>query len=475
MDEVVARARGDAAAGTCRPTAVAPWPTSTTPGSPRPTPLGRRGAGDVRRRRTGSTPRPSRACCRWRATSSASARRLLDAPDGFVGSVTSGGTESILLAVQTARDARPDVERPLDGPARPRPTPPSTRRRTTSASSRSSSPSTRPPSAPTPDAMAAAIDDRTVLVVASAPSYAHGVVDPVAGDRRGGAARRACAATSTPASAAGCCPTSRGSASRCRRGPSRSRASPASRSTCTSTPTPPRASRSCCTGRPSCAGRSSSPRPTGPATRCSTRRRSRPVGRTARGRLGRRRRIVGDDGYLALAEQVRDGMRELVAGLAEVRAALGRRGARLDAPRPARRRRPRRLHDLRRDARRAGGSSSRRWPSPTTRRPCTSPSARPPRRSSPSSSARSAESVAAARAAGPVGVPPSWRRQRQRSTRRPSTRRPSTGCSRWPGSPGADGELALPERMAPVNALLDVAPPALREALLVAFLDRLSR
>ena len=32
---------------------------------------------------------------------------------------------------------------------------------------------------PGPDAMAAAIDDRTVLVVASAPSYAHGVVDPV--------------------------------------------------------------------------------------------------------------------------------------------------------------------------------------------------------------------------------------------------------------------------------------------------------
>ena len=30
-----------------------------------------------------------------------------------------------------------------------------------------------------PDAMAAAIDDRTVLVVVSAPSYAHGVVDPV--------------------------------------------------------------------------------------------------------------------------------------------------------------------------------------------------------------------------------------------------------------------------------------------------------
>jgi glutamate/tyrosine decarboxylase-like PLP-dependent enzyme len=35
--------------------------------------------------------------------------------------------------------------------------------------------------------------------------------------------------------------------------------------------------------------------------------------------------------------------------------------------------------------------------------------------------------------------------------------------------------LALPERMAPVNAMLDIAAPALREALLVAFLDRLSR
>ena len=43
------------------------------------------------------------------------------------------------------------------------------------------------------------------------------------------------------------------------------------------------------------------------------------------------------------------------------------------------------------------------------------------------------------------------------------------------GLAGADGALALPERMAPVNALLDVAPPPLREALLVAFLDRLTR
>jgi sphinganine-1-phosphate aldolase len=43
------------------------------------------------------------------------------------------------------------------------------------------------------------------------------------------------------------------------------------------------------------------------------------------------------------------------------------------------------------------------------------------------------------------------------------------------GLAGPGGELALPEGMAPVNALLDLAPFRLREALLVAFLDRLSR
>jgi sphinganine-1-phosphate aldolase len=37
------------------------------------------------------------------------------------------------------------------------------------------------------------------------------------------------------------------------------------------------------------------------------------------------------------------------------------------------------------------------------------------------------------------------------------------------------GGLALPARMAEVNAMLDVASPAMRQALLIAFLDRLSR
>lgn len=40
---------------------------------------------------------------------------------------------------------------------------------------------------------------------------------------------------------------------------------------------------------------------------------------------------------------------------------------------------------------------------------------------------------------------------------------------------GTGGSLQPPDRMAPVNAMLDVASPAMREALLVAFLDRLSR
>lgn len=40
---------------------------------------------------------------------------------------------------------------------------------------------------------------------------------------------------------------------------------------------------------------------------------------------------------------------------------------------------------------------------------------------------------------------------------------------------GDSGGLELPSAMAEVNAMLDVAAPAMREALLVAFLDRLSR
>ena len=102
---------------------------------------------------------------------------LVDAPEGAVGTVTSGGTESCLLAVQGARDARPEVERPtMVVPdtvhaafhkaahyfgVKARVVPTAADHRADVA------------------AMVSAIDDSTVLVVGSAPSYAHGVVDPI--------------------------------------------------------------------------------------------------------------------------------------------------------------------------------------------------------------------------------------------------------------------------------------------------------
>ena len=106
------------------------------------------------------------------------AGRLVDAPDGFAGVVTSGGTESILLAVLAARDARPDV-------TAPRMVLPTTAHAAFHKAAHwlgvepvfvDVDPWTK---RAVPEAMAAAIDERTVLVVASAPSYAHGVIDPV--------------------------------------------------------------------------------------------------------------------------------------------------------------------------------------------------------------------------------------------------------------------------------------------------------
>lgn len=103
---------------------------------------------------------------------------LLDAPPGAVGTVTSGGTESVLLAVQGARDSRPSVTSPSM-------VIPSTAHAAFHKAAHYFG--VRAVVVPVGDdfradaaAMAAAIDETTVLVVASAPSYAHGVVDPVA-------------------------------------------------------------------------------------------------------------------------------------------------------------------------------------------------------------------------------------------------------------------------------------------------------
>lgn len=94
------------------------------------------------------------------------------------GIFTSGGTESIILAVKSAREARPGV-------ADPSIVVPTTAHAAFHKAGKylgvrivgvPVDPSTFKA---VPSAMAAAIDDSTIMVVASAPSYAHGVIDPV--------------------------------------------------------------------------------------------------------------------------------------------------------------------------------------------------------------------------------------------------------------------------------------------------------
>jgi sphinganine-1-phosphate aldolase len=96
-----------------------------------------------------------------------------------VGGVTGGGTESLILAVKAARDARPDV-------ARPRLVMPATAHAALAkAGAYLGVTLDVVPVDPLtlrvdPALVAAAIGPDTVLVACSAPSYAHGIVDPVA-------------------------------------------------------------------------------------------------------------------------------------------------------------------------------------------------------------------------------------------------------------------------------------------------------
>lgn len=117
----------------------------------------------------------------------AAAGALLGGGPATVGSVTSGGTESCMLAVHAARAARPDVSRPKIVLAS-----------TAHAAFHKAAHyfGVEAVTVPVdsgfradPAAMAAAVDERTVLVVVSAPSYAHGVIDPVAPIAAAAAAR----------------------------------------------------------------------------------------------------------------------------------------------------------------------------------------------------------------------------------------------------------------------------------------------
>ncbi len=85
------------------------------------------------------------------------------------------------------------------------------------------------------------------------------------------------------------------------------------------------------------------------------------------------------------------------------------------------------------------------------------------------------ESAEAARAAGPVALDPGL--AGLLGSVDPATLDDAgfAGLLTAAGLAGSDGTLALPTRMATVNALLDACPPPLREALLLGVLDRLSR
>lgn len=115
------------------------------------------------------------------------ARALVDGPSTTVGTLTSGGTESCLLAVQGARDARPDITTP--SMVVPETVHAAFHKAAHYFGVRAVVVPVGPDHRADADAMAAAIDETTVLVVASAPSYAHGVVDPVTAIAAAAAAR----------------------------------------------------------------------------------------------------------------------------------------------------------------------------------------------------------------------------------------------------------------------------------------------
>ena len=265
---------------TCRRTAAAPSPTSTTPGSPTPTP---------------SAARPSRRSPSSNGLDPTAFPSLLRMENDLVGS--RGGSST----PQTDSPGRHLRRHRVDPPRRPRR--PCTADRT-SRHPRMVLPTTAHAAfhkaahwlgvepvlvdvdpvtkRADPAAMAAAIDETH-----GARRRLRPVLRPRGHRPRAEiaalAAEPASAATSTPASAGGCCRT-------CDEpgppGPSPSTGSRASASTCTSTPTPPRASRSCSTPRRRCARRTSSRRPVARLHDAQHHDAVDEVGRSARGGLG---------------------------------------------------------------------------------------------------------------------------------------------------------------------------------------------
>jgi sphinganine-1-phosphate aldolase len=85
------------------------------------------------------------------------------------------------------------------------------------------------------------------------------------------------------------------------------------------------------------------------------------------------------------------------------------------------------------------------------------------------------DAVRTAQAAGPVQVDPGVASIVAALDPEKLTDEEFDGLLAAAGLTPGEGTAALPPRMAEVNALLDLAAPGLREAVLVAFLDRLLR
>ena len=108
--------------------------------------------------------------------------RHLNGPEGMVGSFTSGGTESILCAMKSARDwariHKPEAKRPAIM------LPTTAHAAFHKAAHYFGLDKQMVPVDPVtfkavPEAMEAAITENTILMVGSTPSYAHGVIDPI--------------------------------------------------------------------------------------------------------------------------------------------------------------------------------------------------------------------------------------------------------------------------------------------------------
>ncbi|HEU4514748.1 MAG TPA: aminotransferase class V-fold PLP-dependent enzyme [Nocardioidaceae bacterium] len=397
---------------------------------------------------------------------------LLGAPGTAVGTVTSGGTESILLAVQAARDSRPDVTEPAM-------VLPSTAHAAFHKAAHYFG--VRPVVVPVGDdhradveATRAALDSlgtSAVLVAASAPSYAHGVIDPVAGVAALAGERGirchvdACiggwvlpyaarlgrdvppwtfdveGVTSISVDLHKYAYTPKGASILLHRDPALRRSQ-----FFASADWP---------GYTMLNSTMQSTRSGGPIAAAWA------VVRT-----------IGDEGYLRLTEEVLDGVDRLLAGLVEIPAldvvgtpestlvALGTDGT-CDVFTIA-------------DEMTAAG-----W----YVQPQLSHAGRPPTLHLTLSAATAAHveefltalgnAVAVAVEAGPVEVAPELEAFVRALDPATLTEQDFDGLLAGVGMGGSAS--VMPERMAEVNALLDLATPALREALLVAFLDRLSR